>query len=304
MKGSDKESMGGTLPPRMPVRRVRILTVLVTALVLLAAPAFADDGEDEVVEPPSWRTLLERVSDAIAAVHPSSPGDPTQEDVPDGASGAALLAGEVRVAAAERVRWLHPELRLSVHDLVVGGSGLLYEVAEHHGPVTRWDLERTARRWAAVEARLDEFRGLVADRVPERLCPVSGPVDFENDWHDDRPGGRAHKGNDLHGERGAPLLAIEAGTVVQANWHRAGGRQIYVTADSTGDVYYYSHLESWAEWIWTGTRVEVGDEIGTLGRSGNAHTPHLHFGWMPGSMTIDLENLQNPYPLLVELCVP
>lgn len=298
MKGSDKKSTIGTLPTRMVVRRVRILSLLVAALVLVASQAVAADGVDDAVEPPSWWALEERVSNEIAAA------SGFEEGVPDDAASAVLLAGEVRVAAAERVRWLHPELRLSVHDLVVGGSGLLFGIAEHYGPVIRWDLERTARRWAVVEARLEELRALVADRVPERVCPVSGAVTFENDWHDDRPGGRAHKGNDLHGEKGVPLLAIEAGTVIQANWHRAGGRQIYVRADSTGDVYYYSHLDTWANWIWAGTRVGAGEEIGTLGQSGNAHSPHLHFGWMPGSTTMDLENLQNPYALLVELCAP
>ena len=103
--------------------------------------------------------------------------------------------------------------------------------------------------------------GLVGDRSPRRVCPVLGGADFTDDWGDPRPWGRAHQGIDLDGERGTPLVAIEAGTVLQASWHWSGGRQIYIRADSTGDVYYYAHLESWSEWIWTGTRVEAGDVV-------------------------------------------
>ena len=73
-------------------------------------------------------------------------------------------------------------------------------------------------------------------------------------------------------------------------------------AFATGDVYYYAHLDYWEKWIWTGTRVRAGDVMGTLGSSGNADSPHLHFGWTPGSYRVDLENLQNPYPLLLEIC--
>ncbi len=101
---------------------------------------------------------------------------------------------------------------------------------------------------------------------------------------------------------GTPLVAVEDGVVIQANWHYLGGRQVYVRADSTGDVYYYAHLEFWPRWLWTGTRLEAGDFLGLAGSSGNAVTPHLHLGWMPGSETVDLDNLQNAYFLMFELC--
>ena len=92
---------------------------------------------------------------------------------------------------------------------------------------------------------------------------------------------------------GVPVRAIEDGVVVQASWHREGGRQIYIRADSTGDVYYYAHLDYWEKWIWTGTRVKAGDVMGRLGSSGNADSPHLHFGMYVGSTAV------NPYPTLV-----
>ena len=169
-------------------------------------------------------------------------------------------------------------------------------------PLDAWMAEGIAIDWLEFSAALERLRVISAGLSPVRVCPVRGEYWFINDWGDARPGERSHKGTDMNGDRGIPVQAIESGVVVQANWHRAGGRQIYIRADSTGDVYYYAHLDYWAKWIWTGTHVVAGDVIGRLGSSGNADSPHLHFGWMPGSRRVDLDNLQNPYPLLLEIC--
>ncbi len=173
--------------------------------------------------------------------------------------------------------------------------------AELNG-VELWLAESIASDWLEFADALTRLRAETAGMGPVRVCPIRGDMWFTNNWGDDRPGGRAHKGIDLMGARGTPVQAIEDGVVMGASWHRQGGRQIYIRADSTGDVYYYAHLQTWEKWIWTGTRVEAGDVIGTLGSSGNADSPHVHFGWMPGSKRIDLENLQNPYGLLLEIC--
>ena len=164
------------------------------------------------------------------------------------------------------------------------------------------DEERFALDWVGLYVAVDRLRSVTAGERPVRVCPVAGTTWFVDDFSEPRPWGRSHTGIDLNGEFGTPLQAIEAGTVVQANWHWAGGRQVWIRADATGDVYYYAHLESWARWIWTGTRVEAGDVIGTLGWSGDADAAHLHFGWMPGSSDVDLDNLQDAYPLLLEIC--
>ena len=169
-------------------------------------------------------------------------------------------------------------------------------------PLEAWLAQGLAPDWLRFATALDSLRRAARGIGPERVCPVLGTNWFINNWGDARPGDRSHKGIDMTGKRGIPVQAIEDGVVLQANWHRQGGRQIYIRADSTGDVYYYAHLDYWEKWIWTGTRVEAGDVIGRLGSSGNADSPHLHFGWMPGSRRVDLNNLQNPYPLLVEIC--
>lgn len=278
--------------------------MLIVALAV-ASPATAAASDEAPVEPRSMGELRRVVESEVEALSTEPP--PLADDGLVARFGARMaradwVSGSARVGAAERVAWSFPGLRLEVGDLIAGGPDLLRERAEHEGPLARWDMERAAREWDGLEALRERLRDIAAEWAPARVCPIGGDTRFVNDWNDPRPGTRVHLGIDLHGEVGTPLVAVEAGTVIQANWHRSGGRQVFITADTTGDVYFYAHLDAWSEWIWTGTRVEAGDVIGTLGRSGNASTPHLHFGWMPGAYRLDLAALTNPYPLLVEWC--
>jgi murein DD-endopeptidase MepM/ murein hydrolase activator NlpD len=171
------------------------------------------------------------------------------------------------------------------------------------------DLEAVVADWARLEAALDELAAardeLAASLGIEplvRMCPVSGRHDFENGWGDDRGWGRGHKGIDLHAEFGTPLVAVEDGLVLQADWHWAGGVQAYLLGGPSGDVYYYAHMTWWAPGVGVGTRLSAGDLIGWVGMSGNADSPHLHLGWMPGTAGVDLDRLANPYWLLREIC--
>jgi murein DD-endopeptidase MepM/ murein hydrolase activator NlpD len=165
-----------------------------------------------------------------------------------------------------------------------------------------WPAATLAEDWSYFQSLIVELRAVIEPGSPHRVCPVGGWTWFQDEWRVPRPYGRIHKGIDMHAAFGTELYAVEDGVVIQANWHWLGGRQVYLKADSTGDVYYYAHLESWPRWLWTGTRLEAGDYLGSAGSSGNATTPHLHLGWMPGSGRVELSNLQNPYNLMFELC--
>ena len=285
----------------------RLLTVLITALVVLPSVATAD--EPYAPAPPrSLRELTDLVEDYIDELtHPAPFGGADGVARQDAlVAGVDLFIGSIRAAAIRFMDSRVPEaVRSIVNDLPAGTSALGVSVAVAAAGadgVSTWIGEEAGVQLLALREALDRLRALVADAAPVRVCPVGGGAFFTDDWGGDRPGERTHKGNDLYAPLRTPVVAIEDGVVVQANWHYAGGRQIYFRADATGDVYYYAHLDYWAKWIWTGTRVAAGDVIGLLGQSGNADTPHLHFGWMPGSGDIDLENLQNPYPLLLEIC--
>ena len=279
--------------------------------IAVALPSVAAAGEIDAPEPPSPASLREltRLVDDYSAELTQVPAFSFADRIARRRAliaGVDLFVGTIRAATIRYVDSRVPEPVRTVINSLSGDSSMADVItavnAAAADPMSTWVGQEVGLDLVALRASLDRLRALVAETAPERVCPVEGSVYFTDDWGDGRPGDRTHKGNDLYAPIRTPVVAIEAGVVVQANWHYQGGRQIYFRADSTGDVYYYAHLDYWAKWIWTGTRVEAGDVIGLLGRSGNADVPHLHLGWMPASNDVDLDNLQNPYPLLLEIC--
>ncbi|MEE9299271.1 MAG: peptidoglycan DD-metalloendopeptidase family protein [Acidimicrobiia bacterium] len=132
---------------------------------------------------------------------------------------------------------------------------------------------------------------------PAMVCPVDGAVTFRDSWGEPRSGGRTHKGVDMMAARWTPVVAIEDGYIYQVSWHSSGGLGIYLKGVS-GGMWYYAHNQEVAGGIAAGTRVVAGQTITYVGSSGNASTPHLHFGWQPKANWV----YANPYPIVDDLC--
>ena len=100
---------------------------------------------------------------------------------------------------------------------------------------------------------------------------------------------RKHRGNDLMGSLGTPIVAVESGVVEAMGWNRYGGWRIGIRSADSKRYYYYAHLQKdhpYAEGLQVGDQVQAGDVIGFMGRTGysdkenvnNIGTVHLHFG--------------------------
>jgi murein DD-endopeptidase MepM/ murein hydrolase activator NlpD len=92
-------------------------------------------------------------------------------------------------------------------------------------------------------------------------------------------GGHPHEAVDILAPRNSLVHAVEDGTIAKLFESKAGGHTIY-QSDPTGRfIYYYAHLERYADGLHEGQRLAAGEVIGYVGTSGNAPpgTPHLHF---------------------------
>jgi murein DD-endopeptidase MepM/ murein hydrolase activator NlpD len=83
-----------------------------------------------------------------------------------------------------------------------------------------------------------------------------------------------HAGIDISAELGSQIQAAAAGTVVFSGWIRAYG-QIVKIQHSGGFITLYAHNTK--NLVEEGEDVEAGQVIATVGRSGDASGPHVHF---------------------------
>ena len=91
---------------------------------------------------------------------------------------------------------------------------------------------------------------------------------------------------------GTSIVAVESGSV-RFSTNRLGGNAAWVTGNS-GSTYYYAHL---SRFVGGNRSVSQGEEIGKVGSTGNAGTPHLHFEVHPGG-----GRAVNPYPYVRAVC--
>lgn len=133
-------------------------------------------------------------------------------------------------------------------------------------------------------------------------CPVDGAKagrDFTNDWGYPRPGGRSHEGTDIFADRGTPVRSVVDGTVKELRYTDTGLGGLYVSIwVAEGEHWYYAHLDSIVGGLAPGVPVSDGQQIGTVGNTGNARStpPHLHIGHYFNDVA------ENPYPVLASRC--
>ncbi len=117
--------------------------------------------------------------------------------------------------------------------------------------------------------------------LPEDLViPVQAAS--SNDWSHNsfwyEPWGTSgvHKGIDIFGVKGAPIIAPTGGVIIFAGTLAKGGNVIAVLGPKW-HIHYFAHLElllvSFGDWV------AASEPIGTLGDSGNAvgKQPHVHY---------------------------
>lgn len=117
-----------------------------------------------------------------------------------------------------------------------------------------------------------------------------------------RSDGRVHDAIDIPAPKGTPVLAVANGKILKLFQSKPGGTTIYQLSSDEKFVYYYAHLDRYADGLSEGRIVTQGETIAYVGDTGNAGAGnyHLHFSI---AMTSDPKRYWegvtiNPYPLL------
>lgn len=102
----------------------------------------------------------------------------------------------------------------------------------------------------------------ISDPYGERTHPVTGEK-------------RRHNGVDLAAPSGADVLAAADGTVYRTGFDAENGNYVVLWHGDSGQMTYYTHCRDIL--VSEKDQVSAGDKIATVGQTGRATGPHLHF---------------------------
>lgn len=141
--------------------------------------------------------------------------------------------------------------------------------------------------------------------VPSGLIiPVEGvlPEQLQDSFKDARSGGRTHHAIDIKADHNTPVLASAPGKILKLHLSERGGITLYQLSADERFIYYYAHLDRYAEGIEEKKEVAQGEVLGYVGDTGNAGAGnyHLHFGIYRTTNPKRFWEGEpiNPYPLL------
>ena len=170
------------------------------------------------------------------------------------------------------------------------------------GPRTRRAVARYQRQEGlpvngAADVAL--LRRLQATRARHLTAfPVDGPRAFSNDFGAPRHQGK-HEGIDILAARGTPVVAVADGVIdsMSPAGNTIAGIRVWLRA-AVGTRHYFPTLSSIPAGIEIGVPVKAGQQIGAIGRTGDARGGvfHLHFEMHPGG-----GKAVNPYAELRDL---
>jgi murein DD-endopeptidase MepM/ murein hydrolase activator NlpD len=137
---------------------------------------------------------------------------------------------------------------------------------------------RHFQRWAGLEP--DGVAGATTYAALRRApasCPITlaSPVAGQIGGPFGPRGNRFHAGVDIIAASGTPVGAAASGHVTWAGRLAGGWGNLVVVAHADGVRTMYAHLSSIA--VRLGQHVVTGDRLGTVGATGDATGPHLHF---------------------------
>lgn len=148
----------------------------------------------------------------------------------------------------------------------LSNDGRMLTAIRHRGPDGReawYDAQGRSRKRQFLKSPLG-FEPRVTSRFSyRRFHPVLNTF-------------RAHRGVDYAAAYGTSVVAVSAGTVVEAGWAGGAGRRVSIR-HASGYVSNYFHLSAIAAGIRPGARVDQGRSIGRVGNSGTVTGTHLHY---------------------------
>lgn len=129
-------------------------------------------------------------------------------------------------------------------------------------------------------------------RYPVRFTRISSVFNTSR-FHPVLKRRRPHNGVDFAAPTGTPVRSVADGTITLAGYRGGAGNMVKI---AHGDKYAtaYLHLHRIAKGMRSGMKVTQGQVIGTVGSTGLATGPHLHYSFYVNGKYVDPLKVQLP----------
>jgi murein DD-endopeptidase MepM/ murein hydrolase activator NlpD len=144
-----------------------------------------------------------------------------------------------------------------------GETFAAFRYSDNDGHTSYYNEQGVSMRKAFLMAPVD-FTRISSNFNPNRLHPI---------YKTKRP----HRGTDYAAPTGTPVYAAGDGRVVEAGYNGANGNYVFIQ-HGEGFKTHYLHLHK--RKVQKGQKVDQGDIIGTVGATGSATGPHLHYEFL------------------------
>ena len=149
--------------------------------------------------------------------------------------------------------------------------------------------EQDLARYKRERAHLDGVLRTFSEAPPARLslvAPVDGPrsSSFGLERYFNGKLRNRHNGMDIAAPEGTPVVAAASGRVIDTGDYFFSGNMI-ILDHGQGMLSLYAHLHSIE--VKQGDAVAAGQRIGTVGATGRATGPHLHFSVYLNYVAVD-----------------
>ena len=144
-----------------------------------------------------------------------------------------------------------------------GETFTAYRYTDLSGRLGYFNERGESMRKAFLMAPLD-FTRISSNFNPRRVHPV---------YKTSRP----HRGTDYAAPKGTPVFAAGDGRVIESDYNRANGNYVFI---QHGEKYVTRYLHLTKRHVKKNQRVSQSQIIGTVGSTGTATGPHLHYEFL------------------------
>ena len=157
---------------------------------------------------------------------------------------------------------------------------------------------------ASIPSVTNQASPAISDAPPHFIIPVAGvrPDQLRDTFSDARAEGRVHDAIDIPAPLGTPVVAAADGTIIKLFHSDRGGTTIYQLSTDSRFIFYYAHLDRYAEGLAEGHLARQGETLAYVGDTGNAGAGNYHLHFSIALVSDPKKYWQgtniNPYPLL------